>query len=240
MEDLHAYLRLPDNQRLYSAGLTLFVKYAMATHSQHYAKLATGPFVDNPSTLLFHLQVVAAAPPVVPAQPTVIRLEQPKAAANSAPKNSAEIDVTIQLRKLRHQRMQTSQKFHSCADGQEGNAERALVCDHIDALSVKIKKLEKDLIYLKQYGHLPPKDEEIRFDALPTTIDDARAERARLASHILKVEKRIIHLDTLPPNSSKRKQMPKQEEKLRALVARNSEIRMLITKLKQIEDDGQT
>lgn len=239
MEDLQTYLNLPDTHRLYSAGLALFAKYAMAQHSQHYAQLILGPFSGNPDTLHRCLKAVAATPPPPVAAPTVIRMEQPKRALSMAPQTSQEIDITLELRKLRHQRMQTSQKFHACPDGSEGNAARALICDRIDALSREIKRTEDQLLYLKKYGQLPPDDGAEDFGPMPTTMKEALAERARLSSHILKVEKRLIHLNTLRPTDKKREKIPDVEDKLRALVVRKSEVRMFITIQKNNEDATQ-
>lgn len=234
MEDLRTYLALSPNEQLYSEGLQLFRQYAMASHAQYYTKLAPGPFVGNREKLLLCLREASALPHQPAPKPTVVTIEAPKAAPR-VPTNQKEFELAIQLRKLRHQRKQSSQQFHGCDPTTTGDAERALICDRIDAINIEIKTAAAKLTYLQQYGHLPKEVEE-QAKPLPDTIEACKKERSLLSSNILKVENRIAFLLTLPPNSSKRrKQLPGKNEQLQQLVSRRTSIRI---KIKQLENDA--
>ena len=238
MDDLRTYLSLPSSQQLYSAGLQLFERYAMARYSHQHQRLAAGPFVGNKEILLQCLNDIYKQPPkTAPARP-VIQVEAPKQAAQ-LPTNKEEINLALELRQLRLQRMQTSQQFHSCAEGSEGDAARALICDQIERITKQIKDTEYKLSYLQQYNHLPPEDDEqLTFPEIPDTVEACGQEKTRLSSWILKIEKRIVYLLSLPENSSKRKaQLPVQQNKLHQLVVHREAVRIRQLQLKNENEE---
>jgi len=226
MQDLRTYLRLPETERLYSDGIRLFEKYAMEAHSKHFSKLSTGPFATNREVLFRCLQQALKTGVTPIKRPPTIKVHAAPAPANMAPTNETELELVLAIRRLRQKRMQTSQQFHTCDRSPAGDLDRAAICDMLDSVTEKIRKKEQDLAYVKRFGKLPPKEEAIAFGPLPDTEEEIKPEINRMSSHILKVEKMIVHLLTLPENNRKRKKLPHQQLKLSALVSRRSELRI--------------
>ncbi|MEL6607060.1 MAG: hypothetical protein AAFP77_19740 [Bacteroidota bacterium] len=234
MSDLRTYLALPPNHQLYSEGLVLFQRHCMDSHGQHYAQLSSGPFVGNKELLLQCLkQAKADGSTNVPAKPAVVVVHSPETKIGT-PKTEAEIELAIQLRKLRQERARTSQQFHGCTEGDEGNDQRAMLCDDIERISKQISATAKKLSHLQQYGYLP-KEEEIK--PLPDTVDECRKEINRVSSLRLKTERRIEYLLTLSENSRKRKkQLPENQKKLQEILVRWSALRIQKRRLEKANE----
>lgn len=223
MKEIRQYLEQPSGHQLYSQGLHLAQKYASTEHAPLLSQLKAGPMGSNRQRLIDMLRKIAGTPVL---QSTTVEVHaSPEPVSEMTPQSSHEIDLLVQLRRARQHRAMCSQNLHTA----NSDAERAAVCDTIDRATTKVKNLEKKYAFLKKHGRLPV--EQVSFDPLPTTLEDLRREGARLASQRLKVENRLLYLYTLPENSRKRKQIPDNEEKLRAINARFLAVRFEKKKL---------
>jgi hypothetical protein len=228
MEDLKQYLSRPAQLRLYSEGLELFRRYALQEFSQHFKDLQLGPLGNNPQTLLECLQAVASSGVVEPVfKVPVIKTVLPSAEIR-APKTLPEVELMLQLRRLRQKRSSTAQQFHECQDDQE----RALICDALDAITAQIRKKQEEITHVQRFGVEKPAP-QIRPKKLPKTENELQKLQNYTSSNILKVERRIDDLLALPENNRKRRQyLSKREERLQELTSLRLEIRKALRDLR--------
>jgi len=226
MEEIAMYLALPKQERLYSVGLALFEQYGAALKPDVWKKLKVGPMGRNRQLLeeeLSQLKVsgVEAAPKLD------VKVIPAPALKNAQEEGDYEYELLTQKRKLLLERMQHSQSFHNC----NSDEERAMVCDSIREVNKELQEVEGNLAYFKRYKKPPPAPEPKTF-VLPDTDEDLAAEQQRCRSNILKVEKRIEYLLSLPENSSKRSKLPEKQDQLRELVIK---VELIIQKRKKLK-----
>lgn len=226
MEEIAMYLALPKQERLYSVGLALFEQYGAALKPDVWKKLKVGPMGRNRQLLeeeLGQLEVNRAeAVPKLDVQ--VIPAPKPK---NVEKEGDYEYNLLTRKRKLLQERMQYSQSFHDC----NSDEERAMVCDSIREVNKDLQEVEGNLAYFKRYKKPPPAPEPKTF-VLPDTDEELAAEQQRCRSNILKVEKRIDYLLSLPEKSSKRSKLPEKQDQLRELVIK---VELIIQKRKKLK-----
>jgi len=243
MDDLRAYLAKPEGQQRYSEGLELFRKYCIKDFAGYYDKLAAGPFGKNPLTLRRCLKDTASLgqrETATDPKPLRISVDNPTPKISPIVKSEKELDLTLELRRLRHKRMQTSQRFHLFPFTEEFDHERALICYQIDRINAELHRVENNLSYLQRYGHLPEEKEQTA-QPIPEDIKELRDEIRRCSSLILKVEKRILYLLDQPPTAKGRAKLPEREAKLAQLTVRRQECRLKLKHLlKQQEEDAET
>ena len=215
MNEVRRYLTLPTTEQLYSEGMTLFGKYAMVKHGHLYPKLALGPIPGNKDALLIALKdvqdTVGHAPPTpTVAEPTVvIPARKP---TEAPPVTDDEIDLVVRLRQLRHKRMQASQQFHSCKDGQDGDAERADICDIIAGYSKEIKRVEGTLEYVRKNGKMPRvKTADVN---IPDDYDELIKLRNSLSYRIFQDEKLLAKYYNYPDGHPMRKRIDKTNDRM--------------------------
>lgn len=226
MNEIRDYLRLPASMRLYSKGMELFSKYAllMPQFAPYFATLSVGPLGNNIQLLEECLQGVVALGPAIPFKVSVVETKPPK--PTLAVKSTQELDLLVKVRKLRQERAKTSQAFHGC----QSDTERAHICDLIDQIDKEIKEVDGQLAYIQRHGALPPQ-ESVEEKPLPETYEGLMKERNRLSSNIFKVEKRIEHLETLPPSMKRTRNLVNNHDKLRRLTSRKI---LVVAELKKI------
>lgn len=228
MNEIRDYLNKPATMRLYSEGMQLFQKYALflPQFSMHWSTLMVGPRGNNKQVLEDCLNQVSKLAPSAPIQPTEVITKQP--ASNLVVKTNHEIDRLLEIRRLRQELAKASQRFHDY----DTDADRALICDLIDRITEEIREKDSQLAQLQKFGKLPVKEPVEAHKPLPETYEELMAERTRTNNNRLKVEKRIEHLQSLPPNSLKRRDLPAKELQLHALVSRHIAIQKRIEKIR--------
>jgi hypothetical protein len=224
MLDLKTYLQLPERQRLYSEGMALLHRHGLPQYSAEYNLLNIGPMGNNRHKLFAILKKLQETPAI--ARPVLVEIADNRLPVDDLkPKSKIELELMLKLRKLKQQRAQCSQQFHSCDTDQQ----RAEVCDLIDKATAAIRKAEKELHHLQRFGALPKN--EIENKPIPTDLEELRLELARVDSHIGKVERRLDYLLELPDTHVKKKTLPATEEKCRSLYIRQRAIKRAIRKL---------
>lgn len=228
MNEIEAYFQLPDSHRLYSTGLALLQKYGLPQFSTQYTQLSAGPRGNNRTLLELLLRGLVPKPSAAP--PTFTA----NTSKNQEPQRPVEeIDLLLALRRLRQERSQLSQQFHSC----DSDTDRAAVCDRIEAQNLLIATQMGKVAYFQRYRKLPPEgeDEADMSHDLPDNITELEAMRSRLSSRILKIEKRIETLLSFPENSRKRADLPKKQKQLTEALARRSAVRAKLRELREKE-----
>lgn len=229
MEEIRDYLRRPASMRLYSQGMVLFQKYALMRpqFAPHFATLSVGPMGNNIQTLEECLKACLQLAP--PAPPKVVTVETKPKPASLAVKSRREVDLLVKIRKLRIDRAKTSQRFHSC----ESDLERAHICDIIEDIEAQIKETDTMIVYIQLHGAPPPEAAKTEDDPIPTDLPGLRKELNRVSNHILKIEKRIEHLETTPPSLKKVRLLTDRQEKLHYLISRRIVIKSKLDQFKK-------
>lgn len=221
MKDIQEYLAIPDTHRLYAMGLELLVKYGLPTYQHQYTILARGPLGNNRENLEQILRAIQKQGVIAAPQPEAASINVIAPRAEIATSTNTEVQLLLELRRMRMERAKISQMFHSC----DTDEERALICSRIEAQNQLITKQEGIVAYFQRHGKLPEEADDAEDTPLPDDKEELALMRNRCSSSILKVEKRIEHLLSLPETSKKRAQLPGQQKKLERLAARRLAIR---------------
>lgn len=233
MNAVETYLAMPDTERLYSAGLELFRQYGYNQWPSLWERLQLGPLGRNRELLETHLKQLAGSSldaPVIPPRPQII-IKQAEPEQKKVPAGVLEYELLKKIRHHRQNRARYSQTFHNCSTDEE----RALVCDAIQAENDIIKAIGGKIAYVKRFGKLPPEQEPEEF-ILPNNLKELSTVLNRTSSNILKVEKRIEIILTLPDNSRKRADLPAKYDQLRELQTRRELIKDEIKRLKNEQE----
>ena len=227
MDEIRDYLQKPASQRLYSEGMRLFTQFALH-HPQfapHFSTLSAGPFGNNIQKLEECLKACLSLAPPTPIQAIVIKTK-PKA-PSLAVKNMEQVDMLVEIRKLRIQRMKAAQSFHD-HDTDEG---RASVCDRIEKIEKDIKDLDGKLSYWQQYGKLPPPPLEAKELPLPDDLPGLRRELNLVNNRIRYIDRQINHFLTLPTHDKRRSKITEKQEKLAYYASRKIIVKQKIYQL---------
>lgn len=228
-DEIRTYLAMPDTHRLYSAGLKLLAAYGLPTYQQQYTELSTGgPVGGNRSSLMAILGALSSVkepPPAAAIQPKSVT---PK----TGEELNTEVDLLLSIRRMRQERAKLSQQFHSCATDEE----RAAVCDAIDKQNQLIAKREGEISYFQRHRQMPQDPTPLIEGDLPTTEQELSDLRRRLSSNILKKEKAIDTLLSLPETHSRRSRLPKLQADLNLLMARRDLVRRKIRTIRNEEE----
>lgn len=233
MNPVDTYLAKPTGERLYSEGLRLFHQYGLNAYPKAWQKLSPGPFGRNKEDLEGLLRRISAAgladaaafPPAPAQQITVHTIPPPPKKEDVA---DLEYGVLKDIRHKRQERMRHSQSFHDC----KTDADRAMVCDAIQAVNDELARLDGELAYIRRYGKKPPEPEPETF-IMPEDDKELAKMQNRRRSSILKVEKRIEFLEDLPEKDKRRAKLPAQFNKLRDL---QTQVELIIQKRKQLKN----
>lgn len=210
MDEIRDYLQKPASQRLYSEGMRLFTQFALPHphFAPHFSTLSVGPRGNNIQKLEECLKGCLKLAPPAPVKVVVVETKPPK--ASLAVKSMDQVEMLVEIRKLRIQRSKAAQSFHDY-DTVEG---RAKVCDRIEEIEKTIKKIDGDLAYYQRYGRLPPPPPKAQELPIPEDKEGLARELNLLNSGILKIERQIEHLLSLPEHDKRRSDLPFKQEKL--------------------------
>lgn len=232
MNEIEAYLSLPDKERLYSEGLALFKQYGAASRPEVWNKLKVGPMGRNKAILEEELGLLELSPPTpAPSTPNIQVIPAAPKKEEAQDVGEYEYQLLTQKRKLLQERMQHSQSFHDCDTDQQ----RAQVCDNIEDVNKELDEIEGKMAYVRRYKKLPPAP-ELKTFILANTDEELAKEQHRCRSNILKVEKRIEHLLSLPENSPQRAKLPAKQQQLQELVIK---VELIVQKRKKLKNDQQ-
>lgn len=234
MDEIRDYMQQPASQRLYSEGMRLFTQYALP-HPQfapHFSTLSAGPRGNNVQKLEECLKGCLRLAPPTPVKAVVVETKPAK--PSLAVKSLDQVEMLVEIRKLRIQRSKAAQSFHD-HDTDEG---RARVCDRIDELEKAIKDLDGKLAYYQRYGKLPPPP----LKAAPLPLPEDKAGLARelnlVNNRIRYIERQINHFSTLPEHDKRRSEMPEKQEKLAYYASRKITVKQKLYQLANKERLG--
>lgn len=233
MNPVDTYLAKPAPERLYSEGLALFQQYGLNAFPKAWQKLSAGPFGRNTDDLEAVLRKISAAGlansvPAISQPPPTVTVHTIPPPPKKETVAELEYGVLKDIRHKRQERMRHSQSFHNC----NTDAERALVCDAIQAVNDELKRLDGELAYIRRFGKKPPEPEPETF-TLPEDLQELTKMQQRHRSRILKVEKRIEFLTDLPEKDKRRAKLPAQFNKLRELQTR---VELIVEKRKKLKN----
>jgi len=236
MTEIQQYLDLPDSHRLWSLGLELFKRYGISRRPDLLAKFQHGPLGYNRRELEEYLQSIAhlsqAQATPEPAKPPQVIVHR-STGSDLLPQDDPLIRRQfVHLRHLRQEQARTAQSFHNCTS----DADRAAVCDKLDLILEEIRATDGRVEHIRLYGTLPKPPEPEAFE-VPEDLKELKRLRNRKASHILKVEKRIEHLLSLPEKHRKRAKLPEYQAKLRDLSSQKAQIIQKIEQLRNGDEE---
>lgn len=235
MNEIKQYLDTPETHRLYSTGVALLAKYGLPAYQAQYGKIAGAPTANNREELLRILKLLEKqnAPSTAPAGAAgvAINISVPPPAAEDLA--STEVKLLLDVRRMRQERAKLSQQFHSC----QSDEERAAVCDAIERQNQVIAKQEGVIAYFQRHRKMPRAVEEYVDTPLPENEKELIDARRRLSSNILKKEKMIDFVLSLPETDRSRAKLPKYEKELNYMLAKRTQIRQKLKDLREAKEE---